>query len=249
MAKLAKLRSRELLSWRIWGSLVRYVNAQNDRGRAVSNTQEFQALISDCMDRIGGAKEDIAECRDLKDGASLPDLAAHYRADVRRVLDWLSAPDRDKVSAARAARFLKLHGACINMFVDANTNYKADADEPLVTQWPGTCESVVAPVCKFILDQIERHDTGGEGLRDVIPIGLCGRSGCGGFFLIERVGRKRFCSPKCKARANQDKLTKEQKAARMRKHRATIKELQRKPIRFPKKTRHSLSGARRKAVP
>ena len=235
MAKLAKLRSRELRSWKIWESLVRYANVQDDPGRVASNAQEFQVLLSDCMDRIGGAKEDIAECRDFKDGASLAELEALYRADVRRVLAWLSAPGRDMISAARAARFLRLHGTGIKMFIDANTNYKADADEPLVIEWPESCQSVVAPICKFILDQIERHDIGIEGLRDVIPIGLCERSGCGRFFLIERVGRARFCSSKCRVRLYQDRLTKEQKAAGMRKYRATIKRLQRKPIRFPKK--------------
>jgi hypothetical protein len=86
---------------------------------------------------------------------------------------------------------------------------------------------VIAPVCKFILEQIERHDIGGEALSDVIPIGLCERSGCGRFFLIERAGRGRFCSDKCRAGAYQEKLTKEQRAARMRKYRATVKEQER----------------------
>jgi hypothetical protein len=235
MAKLAKLRLREQRSWRIWESLARYANAPDGRSRAGSNAQEFQGLLSMCMDWIGGVDDDIAECGDLKDGASLSDLEAGYRADVRRVLVWLSAPDQCIGSAVRAARFLRLHGTGIKMAIDANMNFKADADEPLLTEWPDACQSVVAPVCKFILDQIERHDTGGEALRDVVPVGLCERSGCGRFFLIERVGRRRFCGSKCRARVDQDKLTKEQKAARMRKYRATIKELQRKPIRFAKK--------------
>jgi hypothetical protein len=109
-----------------------------------------------------------------------------------------------------------------------------DADEPLLIEWPEPCESVIAPVCKFILEQIERHDIGGEPLRDVIPIGLCKRSGCDRFFVSERTGRGRFCSDKCRAGAYQEKLTKEQRAARMRKYRATLKELRNKPIRFAK---------------
>jgi hypothetical protein len=235
MAKLAKLRSGEPHTWKIWEGLVRYANVQDDPRGATSNAEEFQVLLGDCMDRIGGAKEDIAECRDVKDGASLTELEARYRADVRRVLAWLSAPGQDMVSAAKAARFLRLHGTGIKMFIDVNTSYKADADEPLVIEWPDACQSVIAPVCKFILDQIERHDIGIEGLRDVIPIGLCERSGCSRFFLIERVGRARFCSSKCRVRLYQSKLTKQQKAARMRKYRAAIKDLRRKPIRFAKK--------------
>ena len=61
------------------------------------------------------------------------------------------------------------------------------------SEWPDSCESVVSPVCKFIIyNEIERHDIGGEALRDVIPIGLCERSGCDCFFMIERAGRGRF---------------------------------------------------------
>jgi hypothetical protein len=110
------------------------------------------------------------------------------------------------------------------MNINANGGYKADADDPLILEWPDSCESVIAPVCKFILEQIERHDIGDEALRDVIPIGLCKRSGCDRFFMIERAGRGRFCSAKCRAGAYQDKLTKEQRAGRMRKYRATRKE-------------------------
>jgi len=187
------------------------------------------------MDWIGGVDEDLEECRDIKAGTSLNDLEGRYRADIRRVLTWLSAPDRYSELAARASQFLSIYAARVRMNISANGGYKADADDPLILAWPNSCESVMAPVCKFILEQIERHDIGEEALSDVIPIGLCGRSGCGRFFLIERAGRGRFCSDKCRAGAYQDKLTKEQKAARMRKYRATIKELRRKPIRFPKK--------------
>ena len=114
------------------------------------------------------------------------------------------------------------------MDISANATFEGeDADEPLLMEWPEPCESVIAPVCKFIIEQIERHDIGVEALRDVIPIGLCGRSGCDRFFMIERTGRGRFCSSKCRAGAYQEKLTKEQKAVRMRKYRATLKEQER----------------------
>jgi hypothetical protein len=231
LAKLAKLPTRKLLSRRIWGSLVSYANAQDDRGKAAPH---FQTLLSNCMDWIGGDKDDIAECRDMRDGTSLNDLASRHRTDIRRVLTWLSGPDQHSELAARAARFLSVYAVGVRMDISANGDYKGDADDPLLMEWPEPCESVVAPVCKFILDQIESHDIEGEALRDVIPIGLCGRSGCDRFFVIERTGR-RFCSSKCRAGAHQDKLTKEQRAARMRKYRATLKELRNKPIRFPKR--------------
>jgi hypothetical protein len=128
-----------------------------------------------------------------------------------------------------------LYGTGIKMSIDANMSFQADADEPLVMEWPDACESVVSPVCKFILDQIERHDTLDEDLSDLFPIGLCERKGCDRFFFRQRAGRGRYCGDKCRAAAYQDKLTLEQKAARMRKHRARLEEMTRKPIRFPKR--------------
>jgi hypothetical protein len=225
LAKLAKLPTRKLLSRRIWGSLVSFANAQNDRGKTVPH---FQTLLSNCMDWIGGGKDDIAECRDMRDGTSLNDLASRHRTDIRRVLTWLSGPDQHGELAARAARFLSVYAAGVRMDISVNPTFEgADAEEPLLMEWPYPCESVIAPVCRFIVEQIERHDIGGEGLSKVIPIGLCARSGCGRVFVIRRVGRGRFCSSKCRAGASQDKLTNEQRAARMRKYRATLKEQER----------------------
>src|SRR6266851_7073384 len=115
MAKLAKLRLRELRSWRIWESLVRYANVPDDRSGRASNAEEFQALLSNCMDWIGGTNEDIAECGDFKEGTSLLDLEARYRADIRRALTWLSDPDQHSELAARAARFLSMYGTGVRM--------------------------------------------------------------------------------------------------------------------------------------
>ena len=74
MAKVAKLRRRESQSWRIWETLVRYANAPDDRTKAAQE-RDFETLVSYCMNWIGGDKEDIAECRDFKDCASLTALA------------------------------------------------------------------------------------------------------------------------------------------------------------------------------
>ena len=101
----------------------------------------------------------------MKDGTPLDDLAIRYRLDIRRVLTWLSDPDQHSQRAARAARFLSMYGTGIRMDISANPTFAGeDADEPLLMEWPEPCESVIAPVCKFILEQIERHDIGGEAL-------------------------------------------------------------------------------------
>lgn len=236
MAKLAKLHARKQWSRRIWGSLVSYANAQDDRGKAAPRkVRAFHALLCNCMDWIGGGDDDIGECREMKNGTSLNDVESRYRADIRRVLAWMSAPDRHKEVAAKATKFIAIHAAGVTMDISPNWSYEPDADDPVILQWPNSCDSVVSPVCKFILDQIEQHDIGEEQLKDVIPTGLCERAGCDRFFMIERAGRGRFCSSKCRAAAYQGGLTKEQRAARMRKYRATTKELRNKPIRFPKR--------------
>jgi hypothetical protein len=223
VAKLAKLPTSRLAR-QIWESLVSYANAPDDRGRASPEMLEaFKAALSRCMNLISGCDEDLENCGDIKGGASLSGLAVRYRPDIRRVLTWVSAPDRRTDLADRASRFLSDYAAGLRMYISAN-GHKADTDDPLLLQWPEFCESVIAPVCKFIIEQIERHDLWGEALKDVIPIGSCKRSGCDRFFMIERAGRGRFCSDKCRAGAYQDKLTPDQRAARMRKHRATRKE-------------------------
>lgn len=225
MAKLAKLPARKLWSRQIWESLVCYANAPDDRGRASpQKLATFKAVLTRCMDWIGGVDEDLGECGDIKEGTSLNDLEARYREDIRRVLTWLSVPGRHCALGARAAQFLSDYAAGVRIEISANGAFAANGDDPLILEWPDACESVIAPVCKFVLEQIARHDTGEEKLSDVVPIGLCQRSACHCFFMIERAGRGRFCSSKCRASAHQDKLTKEQKAARMRKYRATIKE-------------------------
>lgn len=106
------------------------------------------------MDWIGGVDDDIGECRDVKAGTSLSDLETRYRADIRRVLTWLSGPDQHSELAARAARFLSVHAAGVRIEISANLGFKAaDADDPLLMEWPDSCESVISPVCRFILDR------------------------------------------------------------------------------------------------
>lgn len=240
MAKVAKLHQRKERCQQIWEGLVRYANARDDqsnRGRRPTRSErDFQAVLSMCMDWIGGVDDDLEECKDIKNGATLADLEVRYRADIKRVLAWITAPDRHEDLADKAVDFLGRYGNGIRMDISANSSFKAETDEPIIMQWPDSCESVVSPVCRFILDQIELHDSDGAELNDVVPVERCSRFGCDRFFVVKRAGRGRFCSDSCRAKAYQELLTKEQKAAKMRKYRATIKELQSKPIRFLKKS-------------
>ena len=47
-----------------------------------------------------------------------------------------------------------------------------EGDGILMDEWAEQCGSVIAPICKFIKKQIDRHDNDGAELREVIPIGL-----------------------------------------------------------------------------
>lgn len=239
MAKVPKLRIRKEWVREICESLVRYANAKDDQSNSsqasTKKLQAFEEVLTRCMNWIGGEVDDIAACMDIKEGIRLADLEIRHRADINRVLAWIASLEPHRDLAVKAVDFLGRYGYSIRMNISPNWGFKAGNDEPMIMQWPDSCESVVSPVCRFILDQIELHDSEGADLTDVVPVGKCSRAECNRFFLVKRVGRGRFCSDSCRAKAFLGRLTKEQKAAKMRKYRATVKELLRKPIRFPKR--------------
>lgn len=214
MSKLEKLRGNQNWEHRIWEAVIAYVNAGDHQG--------FENLVNLTLDWIGADESDMESCHDLQD-STLETLAAKYQPYVAAVLTWLSDPLKHSALAVRGAEFLRRFGTDFTMHVDGNTSFKND-DDPLVYEWPEQIGSVISPVCKFILDQIERHDVNGEPLRDVIPVFLCEREGCNQLFLAERVGRARFCSGACRAKVHQSSMTKEERAERMRKYRQGLKD-------------------------
>jgi hypothetical protein len=167
------------------------------------------------------------------------------------MLAWLIAPDRWKsVSekkeflcqefAAKAGEFLRYHATGIRLFIGANTEFdqaSADSDgRRLIYVWPEWCISVITPVCKFVVDQIGRYDKHEELLQKVIPIGHCARPGCERFFIIERVGRGRFCSDSCRSKAGQSATTKAENAARMAVYRKRRKDRDAANLRIAKQS-------------
>jgi hypothetical protein len=250
LAKLASLQQRR--ERQIWDVLVAYTNAGTGGGSA-TNAQQFKTLVSASLDWIGGDYDDIQVCPDLEElvasrgvkllssgqaeiEPAMKSLADRYRSKIRQVLTWLSDPQQHRDLAVHAADFLRIHGTNIRMHLEANPRYDEGEDRTLVSEWPDHIGSVVSGVCRFILDHIERHDDEGERLRDAMPIGLCEKPGCGKFFVIQRVGRGRFCSSLCRSKDNQAHMTKKEKAERMRRYRQDCKDMSRKPIRFAKKT-------------
>jgi hypothetical protein len=219
LTTLGKLQGARKWERDIWVALVEYANAS----RPPEQVPAFKKMVSKGMGWISGDDDDIKECWDVKAGASLDVLATRYLSGVRIVLAWLSDPEFYREFAAHAGEFLRKHGTAIRMHIDGNTRFNAAKEDSLVFEWPDECQSVISPVCKFILNQIERHDNGGENLREAIPIGMCDRQGCSKFRLIQKVRPGHFfCSPLCRATHHQKSKSKEEKAAYMRQHRATL---------------------------
>ena len=162
-------------------------------------------------------------CRDLHKGLTLEDGAKKYKQDFRRVLTWLT--DRNSNDREAALSFLWKQGRDINI--------KATVDDDLYYQSIDEYGTVASPICKFILDRIDRYNEGrqlivvdqnatpdhsyNEKLRkEILPLGLCKH--CRNFMVIER-SSKQFCSDLCRAESGQAKKTKAQKAKEMRHYR------------------------------
>lgn len=141
-------------------------------------------------------------------------------------------PEFKGTLASEASDFLSLHDTGVEIHRVGREDFNGDG--PLAVVYV-ECNSVVAPICRFILEAIDRHDIGGEELRQVIPIGLCANQKCGEFFVPERARRKLFCSGRCRARKNGTSMTKEQKAAKMRDYRLRKKERELREIRVARK--------------
>lgn len=243
MARIAKLRKAPIDEREVWEAIIRYANGDRDVS-ASAQVEHFKKLIAAGFDWIDRNREstdgdDWEICADYKDGISLATLADRYRSDFRFMLVWLVAPHRwSEVSdedewayqdlVANAGDFLSRHAFGIRMHLFANTDALATDDlegRRLVDIGLDECTSVIAPVCKFILDQIIRHDERREELRKVIPVGHCESPGCERFFLVQRIGRGHFCSDACRAKAGAARMTKEQNRKRMAKYRANLKEM------------------------
>jgi len=185
----------------IWSLLTAYANADD-----AELLLTFLDLITACMARIGGDTDDLGLCQDVNPAGTDPDLdignkisvlgplAKKYQPDLYRALVWLSDPRAHREGAGQAAKRLAI-GAGIQMEVTGNTSFKDD--EPVLYQWPSSCQSVMSPVYKFLLDQIARRDDNGESLQDVIPLGVCWE-GCRRVFVYIRKGRKEFCNNTCR---------------------------------------------------
>lgn len=171
-------------------------------------------------------------CRDVREGLSLDDGAKRYQKDFRRVLTWLANKSE---TAGEALAFLWVHGRN-NITIKPQVNTNKDLGF-LYFQSASEYGSIASPICKFILDRVDRYnetcqleDEGEAARRDdrinqhneqlrneIIPLGIC--TTCKKFMVVVRRS-KRYCSDKCRVQDNQAKMTKADKAKRMQKYRA-----------------------------
>ncbi len=153
-------------------------------------------------------------------------LASDYQNDVRRVLQWITGPEHaGSDMATHALSFLRKGIDGIKRVFDVNEIFDPDRrSAAFYVETPIEFPFIVSPVCVFIWRQLERYREGDGELKELVPLGRCKR--CGNFFLAERVRRKAFCSDKCRSGFRQDQMTPDQKAERMRKYRAGLREIQ-----------------------
>lgn len=236
---------------KLWEAIIAYANA-GPHDDALVQMKNFMTMLAEGVGWIGGVFDDLAHCEDVQGQDKLADvrsrivavlerrvLEERYRPGIKRVLTYLAAPERyGDLAAFHAIEFLRLHGTAIKMHI-GSSGFAPEVGLLISEYWPEKIGSVVSPVCKFILDQIERHDEGREPLREVIPIGLCERPGCGKFRIIKKQRKGHvFCSDLCRSNFGQANKSKETKAAYMKKHRATVKD------RAKKKGKRTAAGKR-----
>jgi hypothetical protein len=160
---------------------------------------------------------------------SLRFWAIYYQPELRKVLAWLAEPQSNRDLGPEAVRFLQAHSAGISWNIDeANDNFdETGNDGAPIYFWPslGCCQSVMSPLCRFLVDRIWEFQEGELDLREAIPLRTCGRRGCHRFKVPERQKDKCFCSDACRAIEHQNQKSSEEKAAYMRKYRETLNKM------------------------
>lgn len=228
IANLQEQRQEEVNH--IWQLIVDYVNGDG-------TTKQFEKLAAQCFARLGmdDAPRMLRRCEDIKSGKSLTELAEYYRSPLRDVLRWINSPkifsmmDAEEFVPASmlnrdAANFLMEHSRSLRITLEPKLVLNKEREDATILLRRDFSElgSVVTGVCQFILDQVDRHDLDGVPLAELFPFGLCEREGCGRFFYVQRVGRGKFCSDRCRAAVAKAKKPLEDKAAYMKKYRAEL---------------------------
>jgi hypothetical protein len=198
MKQITKLRSTGADPRLTWQGIVDYANAD------LSESAKEIAAVENLVHRCLGAGSLSAR------GETFKKQAIHYQPHVRKLLYWLCRPTEKTLIPieepsgrpplmVHPVEFLngELHGSSGRLNA-VESNFDEDSSDcfPFYFQREVEYSTVIAPICKFIVDQL---DESGE----MAPVRICEREGCGKFTLPERQGRKRFCSDQCRALAYQ----------------------------------------------
>jgi len=225
-----KQEARQAQVGLIWQRLTEYANGDGSE-------KDFKELARECFDRMGvaDAPNVLEECKDAQK-ATIAALYERYREPIQKLLQWLIAPNAFTLStmddlmensmrlSMEVADFLDKHARAYrveyNIMVEIDQESGSGGSSVLLGRTFSNIGSVVTGICRFILEQVDRHDLHGEPISAVFPFGLCERLGCGRFFIVQRVGRARFCSDNCRSLVGKQKVSKEDKAAYMKQYRA-----------------------------
>jgi hypothetical protein len=157
---------------------------------------------------------------------SLEHWAMRYQPEFRDLLTWLCSPAAHSDLGSDAARLLHLHNEGLSVLIDdANDNFDETGNDGYpIFFWPSLnhCESILSPICRFLVDRIWRFQEGDLPLKDAIPIRICERTGCNRFKLPKRRKRTCFCSDRCRSASYQSKRPRKQKSEYMRQYRETL---------------------------
>jgi hypothetical protein len=129
--------------------------------------------------------------------------ASRYQADLRNLFAWMCKPKSNSQLRIPALQFLESNAQGVHWCIDFDSDWaKLDFEEHKDPIFYFTkrveYDSIMAPICKFIFEEIDPPPA--EGL----PIRICKRSKCGKFYVRER-SPKQFCSASCRAQAHQSK--------------------------------------------
>jgi hypothetical protein len=129
--------------------------------------------------------------------------ASRYQDDLRNLFAWLCEPKSNSKLRVPALQFLEANAHGEHWHIDFDDDWtRLDFDEhkdPIVYFTKRVeYDSIMAPICKFIFEEIDPPPA--EGL----PIRICRRPKCRKFYVRER-SPKQFCSASCRAQVHQSK--------------------------------------------
>jgi hypothetical protein len=217
---------------RIWAGIVEYANA--DFGSAAADrVGGFHALYKLCVNwldpTVGKFSENMPsafseEMREMNEGKISPvETLAGYQQPLRQILKWLALSEQPEEEQQDTFAFFVKVVQSIKWEFDRNPKF--DPKRPFAAFWiktPVQFPHILAPICEFLWRQAERYKVGDGDLKEILPIGLCDRPGCGRFRVIKthRTGHF-FCSNLCKASFHQSNKSNKARAEYMRKWRKT----------------------------